>query len=590
MNRRSLSFSVLLGAVLSLAPATLPGADGFTTIDYPDAISTGVRGINDAGAIVGNYTAVGGVGHGFLLNGGKFTSIDFPEAKSTSAYGINSKGDIAGQYVDSGNKTHSFLLSQGKFTAVADYPGADLTGVFGVNASGVMTGHIQMPGKPMQGFISRGGAWTIVDYRPDAPSNTMNCYFGINDSGAMAGHWGTRGTTHGVVYKDGKFTQLDYGGGGVLDGEGINNAGDVVGDYRDGSGIMHAYLLRNGRFTPIDVPGGSLPLAFGINNSGDIVGRYLDAKGVQHGFVTRFAPPAPPQVLTVDDNGLDCPGALRTIQEAVTQATPGSTIRVCPGTYLGTVKIVGQAKDGLKLIATGGEDEVVLQGDYTEPDGFHLEDVNGVTIRGFTVRDFGNLATTATQWGNGGDIYLKNVNYSTIEFNRLMNGDMMGIWLTDAGNNVIRNNFIRMEKAAFANCGIHVGEAKSVNNLIRQNTVTGAKMAGIMMSGAGAGNVISENSLTNNGRFGITNGSTPGTRIEGNRASYNRGPWGVSPYPAEVLNVGVGINVANSDKVTVFDNRARANSGVDLNWDGTGTNVFEANACDTSTPAGACGR
>ena len=102
--------------------------------------------------------------------------------------------------------------------------------------------------------------------------------------------------------------------------------------------------------------------------------------------------------------------------------------------------------------------------------------------------------------------------------------------------------------------------------------------------------MISENSLTNNGRFGITNGSTPGTRIEGNRASYNRGPWGVSPYPAEVLNVGVGINVANSDKVTVVDNRARANSGVDLNWDGTGTNVFEANACDTSTPAGTCGR
>ena len=161
---------------------------------------------------------------------------------------------------------------------------------------------------------------------------------------------------------------------------------------------------------------------------------------------------------------------------------------------------------------------------------------------------------------------------------------------SDSGNNVVQHNFIRMEKAAYANCGIHMGEAKSVNNLLRENTVTGAKMAGIMISGAGAGNVISENSLTNNGRYGILNGKTAGTQIEGNRASYNRGPWGTSPYLPEMAGKGFGISIENSDKVTVFDNRARANSGVDLNWDGTGTNVFEANACETSTPAGACGR
>jgi parallel beta-helix repeat protein len=584
MNKLLSALTVALA--LGLAPAA--AADNFTTIDYPGATSTIARGVNDSGAIVGYYTAAG-VTRGFLLSGGKFTPIEYPEARWTTVYGINSRGDVVGQYPDSGNSTRSFLLSQGRFTPV-DFPGSEFTGIHAINSAGVMTGHFRMPGKLMQAPVLRDGAWSIVDYRPDAPSNTMNCYYGINDAGAMAGHWGTRGTTHGVIHRDGKFTQLDYGGGGYLEALGINNAGDVVGDFRDGAQVLHGYLLRNGRFTPIDVPDARETVAYSINSAGDIVGRYLDAKGVQHGFVTRFVPPAPPQVLTVDDNGLDCPGALRTIQEAVTQATPGSTIRVCPGTYRGTVKIVGQAKDGLKLIATGGEDEVVLQGDYTEPDGFHLEDVNGVTIRGFTVRDFGNQATTATQWGNGGDIYLKNANYSTIESNRIMNGDMVGIWLTDSGNNLLQNNFILMEKAAFANCGIHMGEAKSVNNLIRQNYVAGAKMAGIMISGAGAGNMISENSLTNNGRFGITNGSTPGTRIEGNRASYNRGPWGTSPYAPEVAGKGIGINIQGSTNVTVFDNRARANSGVDLNWDGTGTNVFEANACDTSTPAGACGR
>ena len=42
---------------------------------------------------------------------------------------------------------------------------------------------------------------------------------------------------------------------------------------------------------------------------------------------------------------------------------------------------------------------MVLQGDNTERDGFHLENVSNVLIRGFTVRDFGVTATTAAVWG-----------------------------------------------------------------------------------------------------------------------------------------------------------------------------------------------
>ncbi len=76
------------------------------------------------------------------------------------------------------------------------------------------------------------------------------------------------------------------------------------------------------------------------------------------------------------------------------QAPGGATILVCPGTYRGTVSITGPAKNGLKLIAVGRADEVVFQGDYTERDGFPLENVGSVLIRGFTVRDFGNQATT----------------------------------------------------------------------------------------------------------------------------------------------------------------------------------------------------
>jgi len=233
---------------------------------------------------------------------------------------------------------------------------------------------------------------------------------------------------------------------------------------------------------------------------------------------------------------------------------------------------------------------VILQGDYLERDGFHLENVSHVLIRGFTVRDFGNKATTATDWGVGNQIYLENAHYNTIEHNTLINGDMTGIQLADSGNNTVQHNVVFVDNANLANCGIHVGRAKSAANTIRLNLLWGAKMAGIMVSSAGPGNRILDNTAVANGRAGITVSGTNDIWIEGNRASYNRGPWGTSPYAADVAGQGLGISLTNADKATVFDNRMRGNTGADLSWDGKGENKLEANACETSTPAGSCGR
>lgn len=164
------------------------------------------------------------------------------------------------------------------------------------------------------------------------------------------------------------------------------------------------------------------------------------------------------------------------------------------------------------------------------------------------------------------------------------------VWLVDSGNNTIQQNSVLFDNAKLANCGMHLGGVKSAYNVIRQNTATKANMAGIMLSDAGAGNLVIENIFNGNGRFGIHNRNTLGTRIEGNRTSYNRGPWGTTPYPKEVVGVGIGINVQDSTGLVVFDNRVRGNTGVDINWDGKGEVTFEANACDTAAPASICVR
>jgi parallel beta-helix repeat protein len=574
--------------VLRLAPAALGQLTNFEVIDYPGAAATFVYGINDAGDIVGMYQTPDQKRHGFLLRGGRFTTIDYPGATGTWAHAVNASGDVAGVYADSANLQHGYALSNGNFKAI-DFPGAGQTMIYGMNSRGDLTGMYFAPGDTSKhfGWVLLGGRYFTIDH----PSpNNMSCGTWIGEDGEVGGHVKEKnGAYHGYIWKDGKFTLIPIEGGAAWQYwdsiYGVDAAGQILATYTDARGKQRGVLIREGVHTTFDVPGSQRTRAQAINRSGQVVGLFADGRGVTHGFLTRVAPNWHSQLLTVDDDGADCPGALRTIQAAVAQAPSGATIQVCPGIYFKSVAIVGPEKNALKLIALGGANDVILQGDYTERDGFHLEKVSNVAIRGFTVRDFGNKPTTATEWGAGNQIYLEDAHYNTIENNRLINGDMMGIMLVNSSNNTVQHNLAFVDNSNLANCGIHVQGANSANNVFRQNMAFGNKFAGIMIRGAGPGNVVMDNTIVSNGRFGIDVQNTSEIRIEGNRVSYNRGFWGISPGGQQP---GLGVNLVNVDKSTVFDNRLRGNSGADLTWDGKGENQLQANACETSNPAGLC--
>jgi parallel beta-helix repeat protein len=293
------------------------------------------------------------------------------------------------------------------------------------------------------------------------------------------------------------------------------------------------------------------------------------------------------RILLVDDDGAQCPGALRTIQEALAQAPAHATILVCPGTYRNTVKVSGHAKDGIRLIAIGYEGEVVLAGDHTEAHGIHLSEVDSVLIRGFTIRDFGNKRTTSAQYGWGSGIYLQNAAYNTLEFNGVTNTDLGGIILSGSPNNVVRHNFVAETDPTGFGCGIYLEGRKSSHNLIFQNYIYRESGAGIHLGDAGPGNVVLDNNASNNGHSGLLHEGTEGTWIEGNRFSYNAGAWGDSPYGK---GRSTGIYLRKSSKVTLFDNAARNNTAVDISWDNAGEIVFDSNACGTADRPGLCGK
>ena len=66
----------------------------------------------------------------------------------------------------------------------------------------------------------------------------------------------------------------------------INDLGEAVGEYVDGSNTVHGFArAADGAFTTIDPPGSISTIAYGINLGRAITGAYLDNNFVGHGFL-----------------------------------------------------------------------------------------------------------------------------------------------------------------------------------------------------------------------------------------------------------------------------------------------------------------
>ena len=211
--------------------------------------------INDHGDIVGHYDLLGeGKDHGFLLRGGVYTFIDFPGAVETVAGSINNRGEIAGYYRDTKDRWHGFVLVGSTFATI-DYPKAKNTQV-----------------------------WRM------------------NDSGQIAGRYaGGDGTYHLFRLTNGQFETFDFPGGvetapgAYSHMGGLNNNGDLVTAYASASpyqnldnsnvyGNVHGMLMSGGVFTSFDPPGAVETIAIGVNDLDQIVGAYRDSTGI-HGFL-----------------------------------------------------------------------------------------------------------------------------------------------------------------------------------------------------------------------------------------------------------------------------------------------------------------
>jgi hypothetical protein len=168
-------------------------------------------------------------------------------AQETDTYGINNSRAIAGDYVDSAGVQHGMILG-------------------GTNA-----------------FTSADRADCI-----NSPSSTSIAFYGINSTNVAAG-WCTNqsGVEIGFTWARGKFTDISISGASLVNANGINDAGAVVGTYIDSTGAQHGYLLVGGVLTKLDPPGVTgLATAWGINNAGVITVFGTNSSGTYLSFTT----------------------------------------------------------------------------------------------------------------------------------------------------------------------------------------------------------------------------------------------------------------------------------------------------------------
>ena len=278
-------------AALSNGQSAEPTQYRFTQINVPGSAHTAAHGVNNRGDVVGVYDT-GDLPSGYLLHQGVFTTITVPGSILTTALGINSLGDIVGDFVDGAEfREHVYLLRRGKFKII-DFPGAVATDRPAINDLGDIVGAYFTADNTdvAHGFLlTHDGTFKVIAY----PGAVESGPTGINARGDIVGTWDNDifFNFHGFILSGGNFVSLDYPGAiGELGGSlpiCINSLGQIGGVFADADG-GHGYVWSSGVFTPIDAPAGypGTTGVFGINDAGQIVGKYRDLTlGHRVGFI-----------------------------------------------------------------------------------------------------------------------------------------------------------------------------------------------------------------------------------------------------------------------------------------------------------------
>ena len=117
--------------------------------------------------------------------------------------------------------------------------------------------------------------------------------YGLNNFGEVVGQYADQnGVGRGFVFSAGHYYTYDAPGASLHAGDGIgtvllriNDRGDLAGSYGDTQGRTRGFMLSDQKFTTIDPPGSTFTQCFGLNAMGDASGFYVDGADIGHGYI-----------------------------------------------------------------------------------------------------------------------------------------------------------------------------------------------------------------------------------------------------------------------------------------------------------------
>ena len=255
----------------------------FTSVDYPGAAQTYVfdtDGTTSLGAFVYDPGNVSSPTTAFTMAGGTYEILNVPNSTGSYATAVNTSGLIVGAYTDLAGLTHGFATSDSSTFNNVDFPGANSTQAIDVNDAGAVVGEYYDAANVEHGFISSGGTFTAIDF----PASTGTAVAGINASGDVVGGYTDATGSHGFLLSGNVFSPINFPLASDTTAFGINDNGDIAGFYTDSAGKVHGFVYADNNFSTVDVAGASATQLTRIKNWDQVTGVYVDALHALHGL------------------------------------------------------------------------------------------------------------------------------------------------------------------------------------------------------------------------------------------------------------------------------------------------------------------
>ncbi len=315
-----------ISVLLLVAPLVGQNPWHILTINFPGAIETQVRGINNYGEIVGFYRTSTSVcvpevpanpqvpicqTRGFKIVNGVLTKLNVPGATSTAIMGVNDYGDLVGFYLKpepgcAFGVYHGFVWYHQNIIKTLDFPrdtgfcGSDAgwTVPMGISKGGTVVGTVwyAYDGQPSGGFVWKDGVFHHMNVGWRGGCTYCNGVYGVSGMGKLVGTtWYTLEqiplwTGFFKQGADEDFFQMNQDDTYTT---AVNDRTDIAGYGPYGNGFFAKQIefgegpndANEAQPSFIDLMAGMATYPYGMNDQRVVVGAYFNEDGVFHGFV-----------------------------------------------------------------------------------------------------------------------------------------------------------------------------------------------------------------------------------------------------------------------------------------------------------------